>query len=99
MVLFWAKENAVKPLLWSWCPRVRLQCTSQRLRGQETIGRDPTKGKPAERWGCEDAEQQLFRLCVTSVQLDALGLVVKSFGDDSGEYKFPYSFLLTDLQF
>lgn len=66
---------------------------------EQTIGRDPTKGKPAEHWGREDAEQQLFSLCVTSAQRDALGLVVKSFGDDSGKYKFPFSFLLTDLQF
>lgn len=49
--------------------------------------------------GREGAEQPLFSLCVTSVQLDALGLVVKSFGDDSGKCMFPLSFLLTDRQF
>lgn len=65
---------------------------------EQTIGKDPTKDKPAEHQGSEDAEQQLFSLCVTSGQLGALGLVVKSFGDDSGKYKFLFSFLLTDLQ-
>lgn len=57
---------------------------------EKTFGRDLTVDKPAEHWGHEDAEQKLFSLCVTSVQPDALGLVAKSFGGDSGKYKFPF---------
>lgn len=35
--------------------------------------RNPTKDKPAEYLGHEDAEQQLFSFCIATVQLDALG--------------------------
>lgn len=100
--LFWAKENALQPLPWSWCLKAPLQCTSRTPTGQGREGR-PLGGIPQktnlQSMGREGAEQQLFSLCVTSVQLDALGLVVKSFGDDSGKCTFPLSFLLTDRQF
>lgn len=55
------------------------------------IGRAPMKEKSVELWGHGDAEQQF--------QLDVCGLVVMSFGDNSGKCKFLFSLLMSDLQF
>lgn len=55
------------------------------------IGRTPMKEKSVELWGHGDAEQQF--------QLDVCGLVVMSFGDNSGKCKFLFSLLMSDLQF
>lgn len=64
-----------------------------------SIGKAFMKEKSAELWGHGDTEQQFFSIYVMPVQLDVCGLVVLSFGDNSGKYKFLFSLLLSDLQF
>lgn len=59
----------------------------------------PMKEKSVELWDHGDAEQQFFSICAMPVQLDVCGLVVMSFGDNSGKCKFLFNLLLSDLQF